>query len=106
MDFLFYGSLNLSHLNVSRFKMRILTENILCGYCELHHSVNAKCLEKFRHKATMKPTSINNGSECFDEQPEIKDLYILPYESRMEEPVHLLIKTKMYFVCVFVTLKR
>lgn len=98
MGFLFYDSLNLSHLNASHFKMRILTENISC---ELHHSVNAKCLEKFRHKSTMKSTSINNDSERVDKQPEIKDLYILPYESRMEEIVCLLIKNKKCNLHVF-----
>lgn len=54
----------------------------------------------------MKPTSINNGRECVDEQPEIKDLYILPYKSRMEEIVHLLIKSKNLFCVCFLYFKK
>ena len=63
-------------------------------------------LRKFRHKATMKRTSITNGSECVDEQLEIKDLYILSYESRMEEIVHLLIKSKNVLCVCFLYFKK
>lgn len=54
----------------------------------------------------MEPTSIKNGSGYGDWQPDIKYLYILPHESRMDETAHLLIKSKNVFLCVFFTLKR
>lgn len=54
----------------------------------------------------MKSTSINNDSERVDKQHEIKDLYILPYESRMEEIVHLLIKHKNAICVCFLYFKK